>query len=228
MVTEYDGDFNAYISDFVAKIGFIFDALLPFVVGGGNSGSSRLEPQRVHQLRPEERRRAKSGGAETLLRLSVHSPADSRQWLSSSSARLSSCTVGNAHQSRGFDQGPILDIPIDQFPGGQEGARLEFWVTLRETAEPILDVEVIRPHPDHFIPSPLVDRLRGQAGDRLHHHLVRDRGSQKALLIPRPHQPLGHTLNRPSACFIRMICPVFWKSPVGLRSQCLDVIQHYP
>src|SRR5262245_23684629 len=34
VVTEYDGDFGPYISDFVAKIGFIFDALLPFVVGG--------------------------------------------------------------------------------------------------------------------------------------------------------------------------------------------------
>jgi hypothetical protein len=34
VITEYDGDFNAYISDFVNKIGFVFDALLPFVVGG--------------------------------------------------------------------------------------------------------------------------------------------------------------------------------------------------
>ena len=34
VITEYDGDFVAYISDFVNKIGFVFDALLPFVVGG--------------------------------------------------------------------------------------------------------------------------------------------------------------------------------------------------
>jgi hypothetical protein len=34
VITEYDGDFDAYISDFVSKIGFIFDALLPSVVGG--------------------------------------------------------------------------------------------------------------------------------------------------------------------------------------------------
>jgi hypothetical protein len=34
VITEYDGDFDAYISDFASKIGFIFDALLPFVVGG--------------------------------------------------------------------------------------------------------------------------------------------------------------------------------------------------
>jgi hypothetical protein len=34
VVTEYDGDFDPYISDFVAKIGFVFDALLPFVGGG--------------------------------------------------------------------------------------------------------------------------------------------------------------------------------------------------
>ena len=34
VITEYDGDFDAYISDFVNKIGFVFDALLPFVVGG--------------------------------------------------------------------------------------------------------------------------------------------------------------------------------------------------
>lgn len=34
VITEYDGDFNAYISDFVDQIGFVFDALLPVVVGG--------------------------------------------------------------------------------------------------------------------------------------------------------------------------------------------------
>jgi hypothetical protein len=34
VVTEYDGDFNAYIQDFVAKVGFAFDALLSFTVGG--------------------------------------------------------------------------------------------------------------------------------------------------------------------------------------------------
>jgi len=34
VVTEYDGDFDAYIQDFVAKIGFAFDALLSFTVGG--------------------------------------------------------------------------------------------------------------------------------------------------------------------------------------------------
>ncbi len=34
VVTSYDGNFDAYISDFVNHIGFVFDALLPFVVGG--------------------------------------------------------------------------------------------------------------------------------------------------------------------------------------------------
>ena len=34
VITEYDNDFDTYIADFVNKIGFIFDALLPFVVGG--------------------------------------------------------------------------------------------------------------------------------------------------------------------------------------------------
>jgi len=34
VITEYDGDFNAYIQDFVAKLGAIFDALLAFTVGG--------------------------------------------------------------------------------------------------------------------------------------------------------------------------------------------------
>jgi hypothetical protein len=34
VVTEYDGDFDAYIQDFVNKVGPIFDLLLGFVVGG--------------------------------------------------------------------------------------------------------------------------------------------------------------------------------------------------
>jgi hypothetical protein len=34
VVTEYDGSFQAYIGDFVAQIGQVFDALLQFVVGG--------------------------------------------------------------------------------------------------------------------------------------------------------------------------------------------------
>jgi hypothetical protein len=34
VVTEYDGSFSAYIQDFVAKVGFAFDALLAFTVGG--------------------------------------------------------------------------------------------------------------------------------------------------------------------------------------------------
>ena len=34
VVTEYDGDFNAYIEDFVAQLGSVFDKLLSFVVGG--------------------------------------------------------------------------------------------------------------------------------------------------------------------------------------------------
>jgi hypothetical protein len=34
VVTEYDGDFDAYIQDFVNKVGNIFDLLLGFVVGG--------------------------------------------------------------------------------------------------------------------------------------------------------------------------------------------------
>jgi hypothetical protein len=34
VATEYDGDFNAYISDFSTQLGPVFDALLGFVVGG--------------------------------------------------------------------------------------------------------------------------------------------------------------------------------------------------
>lgn len=34
IITEYDGSFDKYISDFVAQVGQIFDALLEFVVGG--------------------------------------------------------------------------------------------------------------------------------------------------------------------------------------------------
>ena len=34
VITEYDGSFDAYISDFVAQLGSVFDALLGFVVGG--------------------------------------------------------------------------------------------------------------------------------------------------------------------------------------------------
>ncbi len=34
VITEYDGDFAAYIQDFVAQVGVVFDALLQFVVGG--------------------------------------------------------------------------------------------------------------------------------------------------------------------------------------------------
>ncbi len=34
VVTDYDGDFDAYIQDFVAHLGTVFDALLAFTVGG--------------------------------------------------------------------------------------------------------------------------------------------------------------------------------------------------
>lgn len=34
VITEYDGDFDAYIQDFVSQVGVVFDALLQFVVGG--------------------------------------------------------------------------------------------------------------------------------------------------------------------------------------------------
>lgn len=34
VITEYDGSFDAYIHDFVAQVGTVFDALLQFVVGG--------------------------------------------------------------------------------------------------------------------------------------------------------------------------------------------------
>jgi hypothetical protein len=34
VITEFDGSFPAYIGDFVAQVGPIFDALLSFVVGG--------------------------------------------------------------------------------------------------------------------------------------------------------------------------------------------------
>lgn len=34
VITEYDGSFSAYIGDFVAQIGQVFDALLQYVVGG--------------------------------------------------------------------------------------------------------------------------------------------------------------------------------------------------
>lgn len=34
VITDYDGSFDAYISDFVAQLGGVFDALLAFVVGG--------------------------------------------------------------------------------------------------------------------------------------------------------------------------------------------------
>lgn len=34
VITEYDGSFNAYISDFVDPLGGVFNALLGFVVGG--------------------------------------------------------------------------------------------------------------------------------------------------------------------------------------------------
>lgn len=34
VITEYDGSFDKYISDFVSQVGAVFDALLQFVVGG--------------------------------------------------------------------------------------------------------------------------------------------------------------------------------------------------
>jgi len=34
IITEFDGSFDAYINDFVSGVGPIFDAVLPFVVGG--------------------------------------------------------------------------------------------------------------------------------------------------------------------------------------------------
>jgi hypothetical protein len=34
VITEYDGSFEAYIGDFVAQVGPVFDAMLPYVVGG--------------------------------------------------------------------------------------------------------------------------------------------------------------------------------------------------
>ena len=34
VITDYDGSFEAYIGDFVAKVGDVFNALLVFVVGG--------------------------------------------------------------------------------------------------------------------------------------------------------------------------------------------------
>jgi hypothetical protein len=34
VITEYDGSFSAYISDFVAQLGAVFDAMLVNVVGG--------------------------------------------------------------------------------------------------------------------------------------------------------------------------------------------------
>jgi hypothetical protein len=34
VITEYDGNFNAYLQDFVNHVGAQFDALLQFVVGG--------------------------------------------------------------------------------------------------------------------------------------------------------------------------------------------------
>lgn len=34
VITSYDGDFNAYISDFTAQLGDVFNALLAYVIGG--------------------------------------------------------------------------------------------------------------------------------------------------------------------------------------------------
>jgi len=34
IITEFDGDFDRYIHDFVSKVGEVFDALLQFVPGG--------------------------------------------------------------------------------------------------------------------------------------------------------------------------------------------------
>jgi hypothetical protein len=34
VITEFDGDFTTYIQDFVSQMGQVFNALLPFVVGG--------------------------------------------------------------------------------------------------------------------------------------------------------------------------------------------------
>jgi len=34
IITEFDGSFDAYINDFVSQVGTVFDAVLPFVVGG--------------------------------------------------------------------------------------------------------------------------------------------------------------------------------------------------
>ena len=34
ILTEFDGSFDAYIQDFVSQVGTIFDAMLPYVVGG--------------------------------------------------------------------------------------------------------------------------------------------------------------------------------------------------
>jgi hypothetical protein len=34
IITEYDGSFNDYIGDFVSQVGTVFDAVLPYVVGG--------------------------------------------------------------------------------------------------------------------------------------------------------------------------------------------------
>ncbi len=43
IITEYDGDFNTYIAEFVSQVGAVFDILLSHVVGG-----AALVPVKAH------------------------------------------------------------------------------------------------------------------------------------------------------------------------------------
>ena len=46
VITEYDGDFSAYLRDFVDQLGDVFNTLLGFVVGGENYTPVQQNPEK--------------------------------------------------------------------------------------------------------------------------------------------------------------------------------------
>lgn len=86
VITEYDGDFDVYIQDFVDQIGGVFDALLVFVVGGGEVDAGRQQCRRTYDVHPAERCVAEPVGTVALQRLSPDRPADPRRLLAALNA----------------------------------------------------------------------------------------------------------------------------------------------
>ena len=68
--------------------------------------------------------------------------------------------------------GPLPGVAVNEVPEAKRASHFQLRLAPQQADEPIFDINVVGPNPNHLVGAPFVDRLGGETCHGLRHHLA--------------------------------------------------------